>query len=76
MMLEKECVGEAFAAGAFHDGSNTVVVLEGWPDVPAVGGMIGPGLAIGGFEMDEYFRARRGYGCGIEQEGTLHGFER
>jgi hypothetical protein len=65
-MLETERVGEAFAAGAFHDGSDTAVVLEGWPDVPAVGGMIDPGLAMGGFEMDEYFHARRGHGCSIK----------
>ncbi len=65
-MLEKGRVGEVFAAGAFHDCSDTAVVLEGWSDVPAVGGMIGPGLAMGGFEMDEYFRARRSHGCGIE----------
>ncbi len=75
MMLETECVGEAFAAGAFHDFLDTAVVLEGWSDVPAVGGMIGLGLATGGFEMDEYFHARRSHGCGVKQEGTLHGFE-
>ncbi len=42
MVLELECVGEAFAAGAFHDGANTAVVLEGQPDVPAIGGVVGP----------------------------------
>jgi hypothetical protein len=76
VMLETERVGESFAAVAFHDGLDTVVVLEEWPDVPAVGGMIGPGLATGGFEMDKYFRARRGHGCGVKREGTLHGFKR
>jgi hypothetical protein len=75
MILEMERVGEAFAAGAFHDCLDTVVVLEGWSDVPVAGGMIGPGLAMGGFEMDKYFHARRSHGCGIKQEGTLHGFE-
>ncbi len=29
MTLEMEHVGEAFAAGAFHDGLDTAVVLEG-----------------------------------------------
>ncbi len=42
MVLESEHVGEAFAASAFHDGANTVVVLEGRPNVPAVGGVVGP----------------------------------
>ncbi len=74
-MLETEHLGEAFAASAFHDCLDTAVALEGWSDVSAVGGMIGPGLATGGFEMDEYFRARRSHGCGVKQEGTLHGFE-
>ncbi len=46
VMLESERVGEAFAAGAFHDGMNTAVVLEGWPNVPAVGGVIGLGFAL------------------------------
>jgi hypothetical protein len=74
-MLETECVGEAFTASAFHDCSDTAVVLERWSNVPAIGGMIGPGLATGGFEMDKYFCTRRSHGCGIEQERTLHGFE-
>jgi hypothetical protein len=46
MMLELERVGEAFAASAFHDGANTAVVLEGRPNVPAVGGLVGPGFAL------------------------------
>ncbi len=46
LMLESERVGEAFATGAFHDGANTAVVLEGRSDVPAVGGVVGPGFAL------------------------------
>jgi hypothetical protein len=42
VMLELECVGEAFAAGAFHDGANMAVVLEGQSNVPAAGGVVGP----------------------------------
>ncbi len=45
-MLESERVGEAFATGAFLDGANTVVVLEGRSDVPAVGGVVGPGFKL------------------------------
>ncbi len=44
-MLELEHVGEAFATGAFHDGVNTAVVLEGRSDVPAIGGVVDPGFA-------------------------------
>jgi hypothetical protein len=71
VMLESERVGEAFAASAIHDGANTVVVLEGWPYVPAVGGVVGPGFASCRLEVDKHFRSRWGHGGGVKREQSL-----
>jgi hypothetical protein len=58
VMLESECVDEAFPAGAFHDGANTAVVLEGRPNVPAIGGVVSPGFASWRLEVDKHFCSR------------------
>ncbi len=66
MVFEAKRVGAAFAPGAFHDSANAMVVFEGWSDVPTVGGMEGPGLAMSGFQMDEDFGAWWGHWSGVE----------
>ncbi len=75
-MLESERVGEAFATGAFHDGANTAVVLEGQPYVPAVGGVVGPGFVSRRLEVDKHFHSRWGHGGGVKREQSFHSFER
>jgi hypothetical protein len=75
MVLEAECVGEAFTSGVFHEGSNAAVMLERGSDVPSIGGMEGPGFAASWFQMDEYLSSRWGHGCCIKREGTFHRLE-
>ncbi len=72
VVLETKGVGETLAACPFHDGTNAEVVFQQWTDVPTVGGIKTPTLAMHWFEVNEDFGARRGHGCSVKQVGTFH----
>ncbi len=47
-MLEAKGIGKLFATGAFHDGTDAVIVFEQRADVPAVGCVEAPRPAMHG----------------------------
>jgi hypothetical protein len=75
MVLETKGVSKTLTTCPLHDGADAVVVFQQWTDVPTVGGMKTPRLAMRWFEVNKNFGVRRGHGCSIEQVGTFHGLK-
>ncbi len=76
VVLETKGFGETLTACPFHDGADAAVVFQQLTNVPTVGGMKTPRLAMRWFEVNKNFGARRGHGCSIKQVGIFHGLKR
>lgn len=52
-------IGDADHVSATVPNSVAAVVFKGWSEVPSGSAVGGPGLALGGFVVDDHFGARR-----------------
>ncbi len=50
-------------------------MFQQWTNVPTVGGIKTPRLAMHWFEVNKNVGVRRGHGCSVKQVGTFHGLE-
>ena len=64
----QECFG-----GCVND-VEAAIVGECWADVEAIAASVGPGLALAGFVVDDYWATNWAEWCGVKVEGAVEVF--
>jgi hypothetical protein len=67
----RECDGNSFGGGCKCPDYVATIVPQGWTEIPAFDGMLGPRSTSGGFLMDENLHSGRGKRGVIEVKRTI-----